>query len=435
MTRPLGDVLAEGVLGAFYPQLTPRLNVRGEPQRGWLRLVDGEVVLDALEEGKLHERLSTPDLKLPIAYVGTTTEDAVILLERTGGVPTLRIGALSSSNYSWRTAVGGLPGVVRSIDLTLVSADFYDVARFCGLERMKETFTQESGRVKEVTITVRSTPSKSHPIRRNRQLTLENAWTVGGPFDHRRVAYPVRVRCTAAKPRRLWDLLAPVLRVQDLFGLAHGRPMLADGGRAVVHGAEADEPQSSLWSAPLHATPDGGLGRGYQSPLFALAQVGGIRGLARWVDLYESHPRAVMPIVRHLRDGALSPEVTTLECATGIEYWVKANQRSKWASAALTSKPKKIAEVLGERLDPTFAAWCGDPNYWCKSFWDTCNNLKHEPSYKLDHQMLTHHARLGQLLLTATLLDRVALNTVPSRTIFAAQPLSGLGERLRAALP
>lgn len=253
---------------------------------------------------------------------------------------------------------------------------------------------------------------------------------VNGPADQRTLHAPIAISCTSQRRRETWDLLQPLLFVQDLLNFAFGGFVAAEGGTATVDIAPPTdgrtEPSPSLWSGPLMVRAPATTAPESMSafPLFSLQTLGGAAGLARWVRLCERHGRATAPVVRPFRFGAVTPSVGMLETAAGIESWVKSNRPAAW-----TKGP--FATVLARRVGRSFSDWVGDPEKWSKAFWGTYNKLKHDTTYDPDQFEVQDLLVSGRYLLAAALLDRVAGTKAPSGQIFTKPRLNAVGLRLR----
>ncbi|MEU7767903.1 hypothetical protein AB0B25_22655 [Nocardia sp. NPDC049190] len=68
-------------------------------------------------------------------------------------------------------------------------------------------------------------------------------------------------------------------------------------------------------------------------PTFLLADIGGLAGVKRWLELRNVHKRAAGPIVNRYRFGSTAAESQLLDIASAIEYWTAANRRNHpWVS-------------------------------------------------------------------------------------------------------
>jgi hypothetical protein len=115
-------------------------------------------------------------------------------------------------------------------------------------------------------------------------------------------------------------------------------------------------------------------------PLFYIADIGGLAGVKSWLELCESHPRLVRPILTPYHVGRPFAEQLLIESGTAIDYWRGVNARTMpWANESL--QPLAVARSLGQ----PFAEWVGDVEQWAELFWNNYNGLKHYiPNYQFD---------------------------------------------------
>lgn len=421
-----------GRLGFFWlpNQWPPDLDQ--DPERGWIRVESRFATIDVLDEDPIGS--FDHDLVQPEAMAAALPTDSLLLLETYQSRASRRFGGLpraSSKQYRARTVVGNAPvGELRSPKLLAASANFHGIGRWAGLSASEERSKMDQGVVKEWTLKLSESEELSATLSGGRLLEVSTSWRVDGPPDRRTISAPTVIGCKTTRPRDAWMLLEPLVHIQNLLSIAFGGLVVAEGGSAAVDlGAASDSRRGTptFWSGPLHAPPKSAVlpKNMKEHPLFRLSTVGGIEGLGRWVRLCDKHGRAVRPLVRHFRTGHSAAEVTLIETAAAMEYWVKANRTSRWAQT------RRWAQAIAGRAGKAFAEWAGDPEAWGKAFWGTNNALKHEPTATMDPRELTDLAVSGRHLLTAILLDRVAGSRAPSRTIFRHHRLHDLGLRMR----
>ena len=441
------DVLDSGTLGFFWSVHghAPDLGSDPEPEseRGYVKRDQGWVRVDVLDEDPISslqafglQRPADP----PDALVASMPEDGALFLEVQGPGISHRFGGsrASSKQYMARTVIGGVPlDRLRTSSLLGLRANFHGIGRWAGMSATQETWRQGSdSRVQGWSVTLGGSDDVSHRLPGGRKLVLSTTWSVDGPTDRRTVSAPVVVGCESRRPVDVWELLRPVLQVQDLLGFAYGGFVAADGGTAQLDLKPAEDDRSdsskpSLWNGALMVrSPAAREPKSMNEfPLFQLGTIGGVAGLARWIRLNTDHPRAARPVVAQYRHGAGSAPLILMEVAAAVEYWVKANRPSAWAVSAV--KNRQWVQALTGRCGAAFSSWTGDPDAWAKAFWNAYNRLKHEPNYAPDPIELLDLAESGRYLLGAVILNRVAGSKAPSRGLFRHYRLDGLGGRLR----
>lgn len=436
----IGDVLEQGTLGFFWPIAETAPDLEKEPERGHARREGGWILLDVLDESPIESlRLgleATADA--PTALLGVMADEAAMFLEVIDAGRNTRFGGsrASSKRYLARTAVGGVPvDRLRTPSLKELHAHFHGIGGWAGMSATKENWGSEDGRVKEWSVALSDTEDLSHRLSGGRALVLSTTWRVDGPTDKRTISAPVSLGCMSSRPIDVWELLQPVLQIQDLLSFAYEGFVAADGGSAHLDLEPAEEERlsqtPSLWNGALMvrspaATAPKSMN---ERPLFHLETIGGIAGLTRWIRLSAAHPRATRPVVARYREGRPSAALTLMEVAAAVEYWAKANRPAAWADSAV--KHRKWVQALADRCGKAFADWVGDPDTWARAFWGSYNGLKHEPTFGSDARELVDLAESARYLLAAVMLDRVALTKAPSRAIFKHYRLDGLGARLR----
>lgn len=288
----------------------------------------------------------------------------------------------------------------------------------------------EQGRLRSWSVRLAGGKPLSQKLPGGRTLLMSATWRVDRPGDKLLISAPVSIGCESRTPTDVWELLRPLLHVQDLLGFAFDGFVAAEGGRARPHlrQAEADDRRRSptFWNGALMVRHPAARAASTMAevPLFDLPTIEGLGGLGRWISLSDKHPRATGPVVFPSRYGPPSAYVAIMEIAAAIEYWVKASRPAAWASG------KRFAQAVASRCS-AFGEWVGDPDTWARAFWRQYNLLKHEPTYILDPVDLGDLAESARYLLAAVLLDRAARTKAPSRAIFKHRRLRGLGERLR----
>lgn len=401
-------------------------------ERGWLQIGEGEVRLDVLEEEPSSGWSAYP-LPIPKSVVGVLSAGSIMMLEISNRLPTIRMGGhrVSTTRYHARSILGNLDlDHVRSDRVCSLSASFALSDRFDGLPRIQEEWVQdEGGRAVGWTGRTPNAATKSVELTEDRQITMMVDWSIDGSHQERRVSQLTRFTIESSSPRELWDLLEPLLIVQNLVNVAHRGFVVAETGRAVADFDNVDERRSStwFWSAPLHyrspQLPKVDMQQTF--PLFTLDDIGGVNGLARWVHLGQQHPRGLSPLIRPLRQGSLSPEVAILEVAAAIEYWAKTQLPGG------KNGETRFVQALIEQVEELFIEFCGDPDIWTDRFWEAYNAIKHANEMAYGDDELYFLAGSARYLLAAVVLAHVAQSQKPAKALLNSPNLQSLRKALR----
>lgn len=411
-----------------------------DTQRGWLQQTDSWVSVESLTEDVMAEFSARADPPTPAGIVGITKHGPILMLEVLGPYPSISLGGSKSSHrrYRARTILSPVPvRELRSTRLTHLEASFPEIHRWAGIETIQETYSRDNdGKLTGFSFKEGPFNAISAKVTRGRSITIGTTWGVDGPGDRRTINAPVTLACSASRPKNLWDLLAPLLNLQDLLSIAHVGFVAADDGigRLHINPTCDDDNKANLWNGALMVPSKGAIipKSMTELPLFYLSTIGGVRGLSRWIRLTESHPRATRPVTTTFRNGLLTPYVALMEAAAGIEYWTGIHKRS--SSWAKTGKNYPPPEALGNRVGRSFKTWVGGSLHaWADDFWSSYNAFKHDPKQAFDVQHLTDLALAGRYLLTAALLDRIAGTKAPSHHLFRSHHLYPLGDRLSHA--
>ena len=81
-----------------------------------------------------------------------------------------------------------------------------------------------------------------------------------------------------------------------------------------------------------------------------------------------------------------------------------------------------------------FEEFVGDVEKWGNRFWDRYGDLKHDSSLKYDANEIYLLAETGRILLACALLNRIALNKIPSKEICQSHRTHDLGADIRDLL-
>lgn len=443
MSSSIEDILG-GTLGFLWSG-----NDKQEPCEqvsGWIVKKDERIIIKTLVADPYSNFKESQGLGSPDCLCCLTPEGAALFLEVITTNSTVTFGAKASTRtYQARSLIKGvLFDRLKTHNVTSISARFPGTGKWAGMSAGSPSIvTDSAGRSKSFSISVSSEEGKSARLSGGRTLTIGTSWNVTGTDDRRVIYSPVTVTCSSTRPRDIWELLQPLLLVQDLLSFAFNGFVVADTGRARLDlkPAESDAPAraSEFWNGALMTSQKGAMSPKSMTehPLFRLDDIGGIQGLARWVSLATEHPRATLPAVSQYRHGATLAEVTLLNVAAGIEYWVGSHRRTtQWAKN--TGKPgakkkggNNFAVALTRKMGAAFNGWCGDSESWADDFHETYNKLKHENKYEYEGRHLADLAASGVLLLAASLADRAGNSKKPSRSIFESYRLYNLGARLR----
>lgn len=433
-----------GSLGLFYTgeqDETELVTLRGYLDRdaGWARLQ----TLDE-QDAPLFPGPSAPD-----QILGRVATTSVLLLEIPPPATSRSLAGqrVSTRTYRARTVVADVP-VDRLLTnrVSLLQADFLGITHWAGLQPVfTESDHDDAGRVTGYRLALSSQEPLTVAITRSRTLELSVDWSVTGSPDTPSVYAPVTVTCRARRPRQVWELLQPLLRVQELISLAHSGFTPATGGKCVphlaVHSGEPDQfvaPDDHLLRRPMWngalmvASPATALMKPTNVPAFGIESLGGVAGLRRWIALTESHDRATAVLTEPYRLGQTSAGSTLRSAANGIEYWVAAHRRTAaWTQLPGGTKKASPAKALARHAGDHFKNWVGDPDRWAEEFWDSYNALKHDPSFLIDQPQLRELAESGRYLLASVLLDRVGRSRTPSSHLLNSGRIYQLGFALR----
>lgn len=431
MDKRVRQVL-DGGLGEFW--IVPDARFLSAPEEatrsGFIRQADEVVEVHLLLEGHPFSALGR-SVPIPAAILGATEHAGVLVIGVLGTSRTASLGGGRASVERYRArSLLCHPSVSLAESALSTSASGYflgdGLLAWADIDAVDREFKLNAARkVSSATIRLKSTPDLRVPLSRSVALRLSGHWSLNQDDDLRHVvetALEVEVESTSS-PRALMDLLGPLLRCQELLSLAFHGFVRADGGRAGLPGIDE---RAYLWDAaltPARVPYRVRAAATNERPLFHLADIGGVNGLARWMRLCIKHPRAVSAIVSPYRRGIGSNEVRLLELAAAIEYWVAAHRRrGRW-----TRSGSNQAEAVAKHVGPAFTKWVQDPTKWAKVFWDHYNGLKHEPTFNPDSHTVAVLQESAELLLTVELLCRVAGTKRPARQILTNYRHENLG--------
>jgi hypothetical protein len=431
----LRDDLNQGRIGFFWPVAHDApMDLGAEPLRGHLAREGQWARLETLEEDLHADALMTEDLRRYQGIVGSLPERPVLLLEvRPDGYSRNFGGGRASVQFNAaRTVIGDVPlYTLTGLGVRSLSVRFLGVTRWAGRSSVTETSERGlDGRVRAYTTRVEGGEPERVRLPRGGRLVIAPDWLTEGSRDERLVLAPTKVTCEFNRPQDIWTVLQPLVLVQDLLSFVHRGFVPAHSGTAEVEVSDPDSPRPrpSMWNGLLMETiPGVDVASTQLRPLVSLQQLGGPRGLARWIRIGTDHPRAIDPFVGVHRFGPATRETALRDVAAGIEYWVAAHRRTaSWAAEG------PHAEVVAKHLGRSFLRWSGGSVAWATRFWAANNDLKHNPNVAHDPMILADLAWSGRLVLAAAVLNEVAGTKRPAESIFSHVAFDRLGARIKA---
>lgn len=427
--RALHDVLGHFALWADVPPTDLPLSGRlaRDPETGEL-LLSG---LDPDATTSLSQSLGG-SVSHPSAVIGTTEADGVVLLNVSdeGGRSSLFGYTASTRRYKATTAVVKVPlNDIRRPRVAMASATFPLALPWAGLQVLDETVTTDdlSGSVRDVSYSTKSTGESTAIVSSGLTLCIRGDWAVERVDSDPLIRTGLYASVEARRARSPEGLLQPLLALQDLLGVAHGRAVAA---RACTLRMEGCEDPSPMWdwrltegvvrfAKPLAST---------SLPRFRIQDIGDVAGVARWMRLCREHHRAVAPL-RAGRLGARTPDQGLRDLAAAMEYWVATHSRTtRWSKSG-----KSYAECIALRV-PSLAHLLtnGKIRSWGNTFWATYNDLKHNPAASVDAQKVQALYRTGLIVLECALLNRIAGSRTPEACLEAHHSTKRIAEEVKA---
>lgn len=439
MDKRVRQVL-DGTIGEFWTVADPHsvqpTDDDEEMRTGFVRMFEDALEVRLLQQGDPFDSFGR-SVDVPVGIVGATEHAGVIVVGILGAdaIRNLGGGRASVERYTARTLLCD-PSAPFAESTHIVSASGHfpgnALLAWADIDAVeRKTTLNAKRRVTGATIRLKSAPDLLISLTRSLQLRLSGHWSLGEDEDLRHVVETaLEVQVESSRPRDTIELLRPLLRCQELLCLAFYGFVKADGGRARLPGIDE---RAQLWDAvlmpsrvPANVRPATVNTR----PIFHLADIGGVTGVARWIRLCGKHPRAVSAIVSPFRRGIGSNEVRLMELAAAIEYWVAAHRRrGRW-----TRKGESPAEAIAEHVGSLFGRWVQDPAKWAEVFWDHYNKLKHDPAFTPDGRTVAALQESAQLLLTAEILIRVAGTKQPAQRLLTDYRYERLGAEVRKIL-
>ncbi len=423
-----------GVMGNFWP-MEQDLSTPEESTGGYLRLgPDGTAGLETLVDDPFEWDIDARST--PYAFFGATTYKPAILLQvHDAGSNIVWGGAKSSVNRyrAYSAALSSIEGL-NSLKVKELEIFFSGVQRWAGVQVSEENSDiREDGRNQGFSLKVTSAPEEVAPLGDGKEIAISSYWSVKGSVAARKIFAPVSIICRSEDPVELWDLLRPILRIQDLISLAYDAFVVSDGG-LVIFDCESLPPQSPpFWNHFLMHRPDGvrepkSLN---EHPMFWLQKVGGLSGIRKWIELSEHHPRFIKPIVGRFRRGLANPELRLMEAAAAIEYWRNVNKRKAGSDWASNGKNKSSPRAMADHVGEGFSKWVGNSYDWADRFRDRNNQLKHEASYAVDESEVSFLANIASRLLVAEALIQISGDESAGEAYLGSYKINNLGATAR----
>lgn len=396
----------------------------------------------ALREGLVRVHLLRDD---PMAYFSATgtVPDGLIAATEAGGVVVLDVASAGAANsfggsrssidhYTAHTVVQASDALdATSARLTEASVYFSGDALLVWSDLQavdKRVDVDQSNRIERVQLDFVKVPTAYSRLTTNIEIYMGAYWSADqDPDAGHAIVTALELGARSSRPKRSADLLFPLTRCQDVLSLAFNGFLTAHRGRAQFDGGSE---RGHMWNSTLMPSeiPSGvDAADRRSSPIFSAADIGGVDGLRRWIQLYKRYPRALAPVVGRIRRGAASPETELTGVAVGLEQWCAKHRRH----AAWPKRGDNPAEAVGLHIGHDFAEWCGDTTKWAEAVWSHYNGLKHDPSFTYERRDVAILAESAYLLLVAALLNRAATTKTPSRRYFAGSHNRRLGEEVR----
>lgn len=417
------EELGKGSVAVFWARYRRPDDAAPEPWRGYVKMTDdGHFLITLLDETD-HTDIGNPPK--PDMFVASTEKGgaAFLGLSYAGGNSVLIGSGASVLHYRASTvAIGIDPNLVVFDRAYSFTAQFFGIAEWFGLSSIETTVESDNdGLMKSYTISLKAPPDQHVEFSRGSLMRLSADWNVSGREDRRTVNAPVSLSVRPRRPSPVAAVRWPLLRMQELVSLAFDGLVLSAEGRLEIGPQPSSDNAPHVWDRGLMVAPPRAqiAKSGSEIPWFEYSTIGGLAGMARWVKLSQRHRRAVRPLVERFRIGNASAPLALMEVASGIEYWVAANNSTRWASRKCEVRKCRCgkAGILARKVGSPFDSLVGDGHDWAVHFWSTYNALKHAPSARLNDAVLSILAQTGRLLLMSDLLDRVGLTDSPSNEI------------------
>lgn len=374
-----------------------------------------------------------------ICAATTATSAAFLDVQSTGPHVVLAGYKASTENFRAGIAVAGVvpDDVVPSATLE-TQVDYHGVNEWFGFRPVDTKFeTDDQHRLTSVTAKVEAVEPLSHGLGADLVLKARVRWNASHDDDAMTFDTPASVSIESETGCEVDSHLVAHAAVQDLLSLAYEGFAVAHQGAIRFAGAGIPMKAEPLWCRRLMFRPPGiDSAKSKGRPLFSLADLGGMGGVCRWVELRALHPRAAGPLVTQYRIGSAVVEHNLLAIASAIEYYDAACRRShSWAKQPKNAKkdeplPMRMVRQVGK----PFAELVQKPDAWADRFWAMYNGLKHDPSHQYDPYEMAFLTKAGRVLLLCTLLMEVAGNGLPAAAVCRSHRLEGLRRQLPVIL-
>lgn len=422
-------MLRAGVVGNFQPLVDPALE---ESFDGHIKIADGRASISVMAYKERDPAAQWADDLANSQIVVGITEAGTIL------------APVEAIHRSTTRGDFALPVVRWDIGNLLVNVDFDEVEDdtisrsqldYVGLgswsgrlDHVDEPITEQNGLGWR--IEVHGDQERSVHIDADFDLTVQHGWNLTGPRDQRALQRPLKIGIRSTDRRPLREHIERLDAVHALLAVAHWKPVSAVRGLAWL--APGSNKTALLWDNTMVAEPvrpDTN-----EFPIFTLADIGDLDGLAAWVTICLTKPRAVTPIIRHRLIQNQTPEARLLYTAAALEFWTASNARDADAEWAKKVPERLVPEAVGRSVGSAWDDWIGDPARWAKQFYGMYVQLKHTAS-PADPEIVDALEYSGRWLLAASVLNHCAASTSPSDRIFSDRGLRyPMPQRVREVL-
>lgn len=413
--------IREGVVGEFVPVVDPPLE---RWLSGALRLDDSEATATLIADEKAFD---SDGLPVDCTMLAGRTEVGDVLLAAVRSRGSSR-GALNIATYRTKYLLVDVEfDQVDDDTVVALQMAYHGLIKWVDSKLYRESAIVEDGEHVGWNAELRYGKGATIDLGEGFTLRLSPGWQIGGPSDRRTFATPLTVTVESRGRQPIGDHIVRLDAVHALLNIAHGGQVTSFGGSAKLANPRH---WCGFWDTDLMdpTAADQGM---REFPYLGLEHVGGVQGVAKWVDLVLKHRRAVVPLVRHTLFANQTAESRLLSTASAMETWVAAHRRnSAWAAKV---KDENLPGALIRKVDRSWDAWVGDSDRWLDMFWDAYNSLKHRPDVDLDPRQVHMLEISGRWLLTGALLDDCAGSTAPSHHLFG-KSLMAIGGGVREVL-
>lgn len=405
--------------------------------RGYVRQDGSSLRLEVLTDDPVAQLFADTEAPSPASLFGATTKGSIFIPSANARGRKTNIGGNMASvrQFSSRSAIFGLPDL-SSRSICRVSINVPGLTGWAGLEVEKDRIElDQEKKVRSLEVHYRG---GDHPPSRIKAGTIHMraSWdSEGGARSGTRIIRTSLEVTVSSSSIHSADVLAkPLLAVVRLFLLAF------NGWVDVPWGTAEDTAggRGAYWSGDLMVKPgEVPSAKVTEMPFFTLADLNGLRGVARWIDICDSHPRAVEPVVRPFISPR-APEENITSCCQGIEYWVGAHAAKKpterlWARRGLKGHAK-VTELITHVGERKIRRMVGDVDIWASALWHDYNELKHNPGARLDIDRARTMALSARILLQVALLREASGNQAIVARYLNDHRLQGLADQIKQIL-